>query len=1233
MMRALRKSVPDVKVNVLSDEGYALIAPPRTLGFYNSETDTITLTEAAFNDPKVLAWVIAHESAHAAFSKAIAQNRAIRSQLLTLMKHVKAKLAFNPMLRGEFRQNAPIEYGFKNVDEFIAEAWSNPAFQRLLASTEIPASMAEAVGIRPADRSRIRSVWDWLRFKVASILDLPLQGASALDAVLRISEDLQALSAQARANATKEPVGPSFLELPAVAQKTAEDLSVNIGGKLRRLKDRLKTTSMIARDMGDGLWKGTDAPIRAVQLRRAIDTKQSEILSRVGGEELINDHAVLQRKNPELYARMADLGYGYTVYDINPGGADANPQIGKNKRKYWQSVEKMAELDAEFARIATIDPTYTKLMVRTSSTFKSIQNEVALKEIQNILDKVGVNEPGLAERIHTDGLTEADTAKFATNAAVNALNDARAFKKISGLYLPEMRRGEFIVNGRIDMEKYVPKTATQTDQDTMVFTGNGNFAQAERDVKAFLKGLDLTLSSVREIYVDKNDPQTQLEKDDVDSVPALRVRMQTQFTTFVETEAEAKALATSMKSAPDSALDVKYQIKREALGGGSTVLSSDMKRIEGAMKRSENFKNLTTGERNTTLQAVRELALRLDGDGRLGHRRMYRRNVEGFSKDLLANTQQYLGQSAGYLARLEYQPKVDAAIKEMDAYMTARKDVSLVDAAKMREQYNTLVERIEHTELPQSGAANSFTRRLLQISLLNKLASPAYHVINAHEPWTIAAPYMVGRHSITDVIASMGGAYKRLGVGGALGKGIIDTARAFGQDGKFTNFQDYFLGRMKAAGLSGDALTRTKDMFDHLHTTGLFDREAGMEVTRLNDPSSNIAGRGLDKAEVVFRQMAVTMEAINRSVVSLAAYELEFKRTGNHEAAKNYAYETIHDTMGDYSATNASPIFNSQLGRLALQFKKYAQKTYWLLGRTIAHAFKGDREAMRQFAGLMFTTGLVTGVLGLPLEPIKIALLASGALLGTGFSYDDFEDLIRRTAAGIFGVKGGEVFSRGIYRTINVEVANRMGMDSLLTFSQPRGPTQQDLKSWLFDTAGGAPVGTVMNQIASVNSLVGGEYLKALEQSMAPKLVTDLTKAYRGLTIGKESASGRQTLAPYSPTEAAMKAIGFTPAREFEQGRLRSQVFEQTRQQQTERTKFNQQWFKAGPAERAKLWGQIEKWNAGRPKDAQLTRSALDRYVKTRNTQESSGKVVDGITVNKANQYIYDQASGTYNTR
>jgi hypothetical protein len=341
--------------------------------------------------------------------------------------------------------------------------------------------MAEAVGIRPADRSRIRSVWDWLRFKVASILDLPLQGASALDAVLRISEDLQALSAQARATATKEPVGPSFLELPAVAQKTAEDLSVNIGGKLRRLKDRLKTTSMIARDMGDGLWKGTDAPIRAVQLRRAIDTKQSEILSRVGGEELINDHAILQRKNPELYARMADLGYGYTVYDINPGGADANPQIGKNKRKYWQSVEKMAELDAEFARIATIDPTYTKLMVRTSSTFKSIQNEVALKEIQNILDKVGVNEPGLAERIHTDGLTEADTAKFATNAAVNALNDARAFKKISGLYLPEMRRGEFIVNGRIDMEKYVPKTATQTDQDTMVFTGNGNFAQAERD--------------------------------------------------------------------------------------------------------------------------------------------------------------------------------------------------------------------------------------------------------------------------------------------------------------------------------------------------------------------------------------------------------------------------------------------------------------------------------------------------------------------------------------------------------------------------------------------------------------------------------------------------------------------------------------------------------------------------------------------------------------------------------
>jgi len=1232
MLRALRQSVPNVEVRVIADEGFALIAPESALGLYLPGSDMIVLPERAFSDPKVFAWVIAHETAHAAFYKAVRSDAALRNQVVKLMEHVRSMSALT-ITRGEaFAKEAPIKYGFKNVDEFLAEAWSNPAFQRLLASTPIPTELATALGVRPAQRSMIRSLWDWLRFKVANVLGLPPNTLNAFDAVMRISEDLRRIGAEVRAEGAMVEGGPAFLEMPRVTQQTMQDLSTNLGGKVRRFKSSLKTMTMNARDMVDGLWKGTDAPLRAAKLRRAMDVMQADILARIGGDKLIEDHAALQRANPELYARMADLGYRYTVLDANPGGVEANKHMG-NKDKYIQAREQLAELDAEFEKIRALNPQYTDLLVRTSSTFKSIQNDVALKEIKNLLSKVGVDEPGLAERIHADGLTEADEAKFKTNATVQALKDARAFKKINGIYLPEMRRGDFVVNGRIDLEKYAPKTAIQLDQDTLLFTGNGDLKQAEKDASAFLKGTELAQTSAREIYVDKNDPLTELEKEDVDAVPALRVRVQTQFTSFVETEAEAKRLVDDMKA--DGTLDARYQVKREAIGARSNVVPADMKRIESAMKRSEKFKDLSNGEQSTTLQALRELGLRLDGDGRLGHRRMYRRNVAGFSMDLLANTQTYLDQSAGYLARLEYQPKIDAAIDEMDRFMQERKDISTVDAAKMREQYAVLVDRLYQVNLPQTGTANNIVRRVLQISMLNKLAGVSYNVVNAHEPWLLGLPYLSGRFSVDQVIKAMGRAYRTLGVGGALGRGIYDMARAFKQDRGFTNFQEYFVERYSATGADPEAVSRVSDLFSYLHETGLFDREAGMEVTRVNDPTSNVLGRGLDRAELMFRQVASTVEAINRALLGTAAYELEYKRTGNHEAAKNYAYDVVHDTMGDYSAINASPLFNHPVGRLALQFKKFAQKTYWLLGRTIAHAFKGDREAMRQFAGLMFTTALVSGILGLPLEPIKVALLASGALLGTGFSYDDFEDLVRRTAAGMFGVKGGEVFTRGMYRMIDIEVANRMGLDSLLTFGQPRSQSQQDLKAWLFDTAGGAPAATIISQIASLNTLLGAkssdDVLKALEQSMVPKAVVDITKAYRGYTMGKESASGRQTLEPYSLPEAAARAVGFTPAREYEQQRLRASVTDKDKQQQTERTKFNQQWYKAGPAERAKLWGQIEKWNKDRPKEARITRASLDAYVRRRNTEEESGSVVNGIRVNKNTRNFFEEGQRTYN--
>jgi hypothetical protein len=653
-----------------------------------------------------------------------------------------------------------------------------------------------------------------------------------------------------------------------------------------------------------------------------------------------------------------------------------------------------------------------------------------------------------------------------------------------------------------------------------------------------------------------------------------------------------------------------------------------MDRIGDALKKDEKFRKLDDDGKEALLRSLREAGLRFNGDHSLGNRKMYRRKVAGFSTDLVRNTQDYLGQAAGHVARLEYSPQIDSAFKEMKEYMEAHRYEDDKSTIRRREQYEALRDRIY---APEDAQRNPIINFLTKVSMINKLAGISWHVVNAHEPWTVGLPYLRGRFRSWEAANALRKSYLLLGAGSAVKAGAVDTFRAIRQARGFTNFQEFFVQQMTDNGVDNARVSRISDMFDDLHKFGVFDRESGMEATRYIDPQTNALMKGIDKVDLVFRQMGQAMEAINRGVLGITAYELEYARTNNHEAAKQYAFETVHDTMGDYSNTNASPYFKGNIGALALQFKKYGQKQYWLLGRAFKNMLQGDVEARRQFIGYMFTHAVVAGALGIPgLELVKIALLAAG-VLGAGFDYDDFEDLVRSAIAGVLGAKGGEIVSKGIYRAVNIEVSGRLGQDSLLSFGQPRSMKQQDLKTWLFDTAAGAPIGTVMSQIEAIQKLKGGDLLGAAEKSALPKFGVDIIKAYKGATDGKISESGRQTLTPYSPYETVIRSIGLTPARESEQGRFRARANETSKKVDDERRKFINDWVKASANDRARMWGKIERWNKTQPEAGRLTRKDLQSSLKRRESEKE--RTVNTVVTNRRNERIVEDYRKTYNLR
>ena len=109
-----------------------------------------------------------HELIHAATIKALGKKGLASAQMKALFKHVEK----NGKLKGM--------YGMSDVDEFIAEAFSNPKFQALLKQVSAPKTPGNPLS----------SAWHWFSRIVRGILGLPMNTESALSQALEIGVEV-----------------------------------------------------------------------------------------------------------------------------------------------------------------------------------------------------------------------------------------------------------------------------------------------------------------------------------------------------------------------------------------------------------------------------------------------------------------------------------------------------------------------------------------------------------------------------------------------------------------------------------------------------------------------------------------------------------------------------------------------------------------------------------------------------------------------------------------------------------------------------------------------------------------------------------------------------------------------------------------------------------------------------------------------------------------------------------
>jgi hypothetical protein len=150
----------------------------------------------------------------------------------------------------------------------------------------------------------------------------------------------------------------------------------------------------------------------------------------------------------------------------------------------------------------------------------------------------------------------------------------------------------------------------------------------------------------------------------------------------------------------------------------------------------------------------------------------------------------------------------------------------------------------------------------------------------------------------------------------------------------------------------------------------------------------------------------------------------------------------------------------------------------------------------------------------------------------------------------------------------------------------------------------------------------------AADKMIPLKAARDVQRSVFGAMGGKTDRMGRQIVEPYTPYQAAVRALGFAPAAEAERQEHRRAFSEANRSEQRVRSELTAAYIKATPGERMRIWGQVERYNRELPVGAQaarITRQQLDRAVMTRQRETRDETVVGGMRTNRRNQHIYDR--------
>jgi hypothetical protein len=616
--------------------------------------------------------------------------------------------------------------------------------------------------------------------------------------------------------------------------------------------------------------------------------------------------------------------------------------------------------------------------------------------------------------------------------------------------------------------------------------------------------------------------------------------------TFAESKSEARRLAREL-DASGLYSEVDFAERSEAVDNmftGEALLPALTKlrsRVGDVDERSAQAK---------MREIVNQLYLEALAEASARKSEMRRRGVSG-QVDMLQSFAIQGRADAQFLASVKYSPKIQEDLRSMD------KESKRGDRARKSELRNEILTRYLNS---LDYKVNPWVDGLTSLSSKYFLAtSPGYYLQNLTQPFMMSLPAMAGSHDYTKAGKELYKAYTELGP-------IMKATKLFDQQFDFDK-------------VPADVAVAIKQLV----AEGKIDIGLATEISEYKIDADNKLTNFASKLNKGMRLAVQKAEAINRLSTAMAAYRLEFAKTKDAAKATEYAGRILTETHGDYTAFNAPRAFNSNLGKVMLQFRKFQLIQLTFYTKLIRDAYTNPKERAAALKTLGYTLGHTAVFAGMMGMPGYAAIAAITSALG---DEDEPFDMTKELRA-LLGPEWATVVLRGAPTLADVDLSGKIGygnMLSVMPFSNADLGTAAGRAEALGTLMGGASLGMATRVADGLGLMTEGDWYKGIERTM-PKGISDMMKAGRTATDGMTRRNGDVILPAdeVNTLGAIFSSIGLPSAAQAVVYENRQQAYNLKSNFTDRTTKIKQQYVKAyrdkdqaGIREAREAWAKLQ---------------------------------------------------------